>query len=129
MPSVDCEGGQPPDAYTAAAYTAICSVLPPLAALDGACSGTPGAACAAAARQLVQGSATALRQIGSSSPGTTAEKGANSDLRTAFQDYSKAGSDIATGVSQGSSTLIARGMAEVTAGTAELSAAGAALSG
>ena len=98
---VDCSGGSPPDAYTAAAVKDICDVLVPLAAMDPACTGTPGAACESAAGELDRVASAALADIRDHHPATAAEVAADPHLRTAFRDYATAGTDLATGVADG----------------------------
>jgi len=126
---VDCSGGSPPDAYTAAAVKDICDVLVPLAAMDPACTGTPGAACESAAGELDRVASAALADIRDHHPATAAEVAADPHLRTAFRDYATAGTDLATGVADGSPGLEARGESALTAGTDALSTAGVDLDG
>ena len=128
QPEVDCSGGSPPDAYTGAAIKDICDVLIPIAAMDPACAGTPGASCEAAARQLNQAAEAALTNIRSQHAVTAAEKAADLHLRAAFQDYATAGADLSQGVSEGSRSLESKGLAAESAGTDALSAAGVDLS-
>lgn len=125
----DCTGGTPPDAYAGAAFSDICTILTPLAALSTACAGTPGPGCESAARQLSQAAESALQDIRTRVPTTAGETAAGSQLRTAFQDYVTAGNEIAQGISQGSSSLVTQGMIEVSAGTGALSSAGVDLGG
>lgn len=129
QPAVDCSGGSPPDAYTGAAITDICDVLVPLAAMDPACTVTPGTTCEAAAVELTQAAEAALTDIRGRHPVTAGEKTADTELRAAFQDYATAGDDLSKGIAKGSSSLEAKGMAALTAGTDALSAAGVDLNG
>jgi hypothetical protein len=126
---VDCSGGSPPDAYTAAAVKDICDVLVPLAAMDPTCTGTPAAACRSAAAELDRVATAALADIRTHHPVTADEVAADPHLRAAFRDYAAAGADLASGVAEGDRSLEARGMAELTAGTDELSTAGVDLDG
>ena len=126
---VDCSGGSPPDAYTAAAVKDICDVLVPLAAMDPSCAGTPTAACESAAGELDQVASAALVDIRDHHPATAGEVAADPYLRTAFRDYAAAGADLAAGVADGDRSLQARGTAELTAGTDALSTAGVDLDG
>jgi hypothetical protein len=126
--TADCVGTAP-DGYAAAADRAVCSVMTPLAALDGACTGTPGTACAGAARQLSQAAGNALQRVEAQTPSTAGERAADPHLRAALRDYAGAGSDIAAGVSGAKPSRVTAGMNELTAATGALSAAGTALSG
>ena len=129
QPAVDCSGGSSLDSYMAAAVKDICQVLIPIAAMDPACAGTPGAGCESAARQLSQAAEVALMDIGARKPGTAGERAAGPHLKAAFQDYVNAGTEISEGVATGSRSLESKGMAAETAGTDALSAAGVDLSG
>lgn len=126
---VDCSGGSPPDAYTAAAVKDICDVLVPLAAMDPSCAGTPAAACESAAGELDRVASAALVDIRNQHPATAGEVAADPHLRAAFRDYAAAGADLATGVADGDRSLEAKGTAALTAGTEALSAAGVDLDG
>ena len=128
MPSVDCAGGSAAG-FVAAADLAICDVLSPLAALDQACAASTGSGCESAARQLSQAATTALHQIEASAPAGSVQKAAAQDLRSAFQDYATAGSEIAQGIGGGRTSQVTEGMNELSAGSAQLTDAGAALSG
>jgi hypothetical protein len=129
QPAVDCSGGSSPDSYMAAAVNDICQVLIPIAAMDPACAGTPGAGCESAARQLSQAAEVALKDIAARKPVTAGERAAGPHLKAAFQDYANAGTEISEGVATGSRSLESKGMAAETAGTDALSAAGVDLSG
>ena len=126
---VDCSGGSPPDAYTAAAVRDICDVLVPLAAMDPSCAGTPTAACQSAAGELDQVATAALADIRNHHPATAGELAADPYLRAAFRDYATAGADLASGVADGDRALEVRGTAALTAGTEALSTAGVDLDG
>ena len=128
QPAADCSGGSSLDSYMAAAVTDICQVLIPIAAMDPACAGTPGAGCESAARQLNQTAEAALKDIGARKPVTAGERAAGPHLKAAFQDYANAGGEISKGVATGSSSLESEGLAAETAGTDALSAAGVDLS-
>jgi hypothetical protein len=108
----------------AAAVRDICQVLIPIAAMDPACAGTPGAGCESAARELNQAAEAALTDILSRKPVTPGERAAAPHLKAAFQDYATAGSEISEGIAHGSSSLESGGMAAEEAGTDALSAAG-----
>ena len=129
QPGVDCSGGSPADAYTAAAVKDICDVLVPLAAMDPSCAGTPTAACASAASELDRVASAALADIRNHHPATAGEVAADPYLRAAFRDYAAAGADLAAGVADADRSLQTRGTAELTAGTDALSAAGVDLDG
>jgi hypothetical protein len=107
----------------------VCTVLIPIAAMDPACAGTPGAACESAARQLNQAAEAALKDIQGRTPATASERAAAPHLKAAFQDYAKAGAELSKGVATASRSLESEGLAAETAGTDALSAAGVALSG
>lgn len=126
---VDCSGGSPPDAYTAAAVKDICDVLVPVAAMDPTCAGTPAAACESAARELEQVATAALADIRNHHPSSAGEVAADPYLQAAFRDYATAGADLDSGVADGDPSLEARGTAALTAGTEALSTAGVDLDG
>jgi hypothetical protein len=128
QPAADCSGGSSLDSYMAAAVTDICQVLIPIAAMDPACAGTPGAGCESAARQLNQTAEAALKDIEARKPVTAGERAAGPHLKVAFQDYANAGTEISKGVATGSRSLESEGLAAETAGTDALSAAGVDLS-
>ena len=128
QPAADCSGGSSLDSYMAAAVTDICQVLIPIAAMDPACAGTPGAGCESAARQLNQTAEAALKDIGARKPVTAGERAAGPHLKAAFQDYANAGTEISKGVATGSRSLESDGLTAETAGTDALSAAGVDLS-
>lgn len=128
QPATDCTGGSSTDSYMAAAVKDICRVLIPIAAMDPACAGTPGAGCESAARELNQVAAAALKDLGARKPVTAGERTAGPHLKAAFQDYAKAGAEISKGVATGSRSLESDGLTAETAGTDALSAAGVDLS-
>jgi hypothetical protein len=128
QPAADCSGGGSLDGYMVAAVKDICQVLIPIAAMDPACAGTPGAGCESAARQLNQTAEAALKDIGARKPVTAGERAAGPHLKVAFQDYANAGAEISKGVATGSRALESEGLAAETAGTDALSAAGVDLS-
>ena len=107
----------------------ICQVLIPIAAMDPACAGTPGAGCESAARQLDQAAEAALKDLQGRTPVTAGERAAGPHLKAALQDYAKAGAEISKGVATGSRSLESEGRAAEAAGTDALSAAGVDLSG
>jgi hypothetical protein len=128
LPGADCTGGSS-DRWRTAAAQAVCSVLTPLAAMDAGCSPTPGLACTAAARQLSRAANSALHALAAVTPSGAAETSAAPQLRTALQGFVKAGDNVAGGIDQNRPALQREGMTELSRATAELTAAGAALSG
>jgi hypothetical protein len=128
QPATDCSGGSSLDSYMAAAVRDICQVLIPIAAMDPACAGTPGAGCESAARELNQAAEAALNDLRGRKPITAGERAAGPHLKAAFQDYATAGAEISEGVAGGSSSLMSEGMTAEVAGTDALSAAGVDLS-
>ena len=129
QPATDCSGGSSFDGYMAAAARDVCQVLIPIAAMDPACAGTPGAGCESAARELNQAAEAALNDIGGRKPLTAAERAAGPHLKAAFQAYATAGTEISEGIADGRSSLVSEGMTAEAAGTDALSAAGVDLSG
>jgi len=129
QPASDCSGGSSLDSYMAAAVSDICQVLIPIAAMDPGCTGTPGAGCEGAARQLNLAAKAALKDIGGRKPVTAGERAAGPHLKAAFQDYANAGAEIAQGVATGNRSLENEGLAAEMAGTDALSAAGVDLGG
>jgi len=129
QPAADCSGGTPSDAYTAAAFAAICQVLTPLAAMDPTCASVSGVGCESAARELAVAAEGSLTSIRAQSPVTAAEKAADPELRTAFRDYATAGADIAEGIADGDRALAVKGQDALTPATNALSAAGVDLGG
>jgi len=128
VPSVDCTGSAP-TGFSGAADQAVCTVLTPLGAMDEACAASEGTACESAARQLSQAAGSALQQVEAQTPVGSAEKTASSDLRSSFKDYATAGNEIASGIDDGNASLVTKGMDELSAASAQLTAGGAALSG
>jgi hypothetical protein len=128
VPSLDCTGDAP-DAYMEAAAQAVCTVLPPLAAMDEQCGGSPGGGCAEAAVELARSAGAALRELQGRTPSSSTEAAADPHLRAALRDFATAGAEVSAGIGAHSASQVARGMADLATATEELSAAGTSLNG